>query len=26
MRQDICYGYFAFDTTQMVEMVTWLAQ
>jgi len=26
MSQNICYGYFAFDRTQMVEMVTWLAQ
>jgi len=26
MRQNICSGYFAFDRTQMVEMVTWLAQ
>jgi len=26
MRQNICSGYFAFDRTQMVEMVMWLAQ
>jgi len=26
MMQNICHGYFAFDRTQMVEMVTWLAQ
>jgi len=26
MKQNICSGYFAFDRTQMVEMVTWLAQ
>jgi len=26
MRQNIRCGYFAFDRTQMVEMVTWLAQ
>ena len=26
MRQNICRGYFAFDRTQTVEMVTWLAQ
>jgi len=23
---NICSGYFAFDRTQIVEMVTWLAQ
>jgi len=26
MRQNTCRGYFAFDRTQMVEMVTWLAE
>jgi len=26
MGQNICRGYFAFDRTHMVEMVTWLAQ
>jgi len=26
MRQDICRGYFAFNRTQMVEMVTRPAQ
>jgi len=26
MRQNICRGYFAFNRTQVVEMVTWLAQ
>jgi len=26
MRQNICRGYFAFDRTQMVETVMWLAQ
>jgi len=26
MRQNICCGYFAFDRTQMVEMVTRLEQ
>jgi len=26
MRQNICRGYFAFDRTQMVEMIMWLAQ
>jgi len=24
--QNMCRGYFAFDRTQMVEMVTWPAQ
>ena len=26
MKQNICCGYFAFDGTQIAEMVTWLAQ
>jgi len=26
MRQNMCPGYFAFDRTQMVEVVTWEAQ
>jgi len=26
MRQNTCRDYFAFDRTQMVEMVTWPAQ
>jgi len=26
MRKNISCGYFAFDRTQMVEMVTWLTQ
>jgi len=26
MRQNTCRGYFAFNRTQVVQMVTWLSQ